>query len=274
MNILPIKLPAEVFVSTTTHTVRQANSILLQDDEPARFDWVIKGSAFWSFHDPRTSVCRAIVDIDQVEAIDSAHLAFHDDVDERNTFAYLLRQTLDHQVRSELSWSKDRGLFYFRARAENTTRVFKYESSKKQTEADVVNAVESKREPTTIAFVRHHAFVPRFESFYDEWFLVVEPTYFFTTNGFTPHTYPDALLAGKKRLDKSASLRGQVIMWHRFLASLEPKTGDLFATTTFDPRISFGPSPIVELATRVPDDVWGTHKKDEAEDEPDLLRLA
>lgn len=177
VNILPIKLPSEVFVATTSYNARQANSILLQDDEPARFDWAIKGGAFWSFHDPRTSVCRSIVDIDQVEAIDTAHLAFHDDVNERNTFAYLLRQTLDHQVRGELSWSKENGCFYFSARAEYTTRVFRYESSVKMTEAEVVNAIESKREVGSIAFVRHHAFVPRFESFYDEWYLVVEPTY-------------------------------------------------------------------------------------------------
>lgn len=275
VNILPIKLPPEVFVSTTSHNARQANAILLQDDAPARFDWTIKGGAFWSFHDPRNSICDAIVDVDQVEAIDTAYLAFHDDVNERNTFAYLLRQTLDHQVRGELSWNKDRGLFYFTARAEYTTRVFKYESSKKQTEADVVNPIESKRVAGSIAFVRHHAFVPRFESFYDEWYLVVEPTYFFTTNGFTPHTHPDAFLAGKKRLDKSASLRGQVIMWHRFLQSLEPKTDDLFATASSDPRISFGPPPRLELPTRVPDDVWGSQKKDEDnEDELDLLRRA
>ncbi|TAY05479.1 DUF4365 domain-containing protein [Rhizobium leguminosarum] len=275
VNILPIKLPTEVFVATTSYNVRQANAILLQDDEPARFDWVIRGGTFWSFHDPRTSVCRAIVDIDQVEAVDTAHLAFHDDVDERNAFAYLLRQTLDHQVRGELWWSKENSCFYFAARAEYTARVFKYESSKKLTEADVVNPIESKREAGSIAFVRHHAFVPRFESLYDEWYLVVEPTYVFTTNGFTSHPHPDALLAGKKRLDKSASLRGQVIMWHRFLKSLEPKTDDLFAVASSEPRISFGSPPTLELPTRVPDDVWGSPKKDDGDqDEPDLLRRA
>ncbi|ANM04710.1 hypothetical protein AMC78_CH02624 [Rhizobium phaseoli] len=276
VNILPVKFPAEVFVSTSPYDTRQANAMLLQEDEPARFDWIIKGGAFWSFHDPRKSVCRTIVEVDQVEAIDTAHLAFHDDVNERNSFSYLLRQTLAHQVRGELSWSKDRSLFYFTARAEYTTRVFKYQASTKQTEAEVVNPVESKRVANAIAFVRHHAFVPRFVSFYDEWHLVVEPSYFFTTNGFTPHTHPDAILAGKKRLDKSASLRGQVIMWHRFLTSLEPRNDDLFAVAATDPRISFGPPPTVDLPTRVPDDVWGSNKKDDVDDDDefDLLRRA
>lgn len=275
VNILPVKLPAEVYVSTTSYSRKQAAAILLDADEPARFDWVIKGDAFWSFHDPRTSVCKHVVDLDQVEAIDVDSLAFHDDVDERNNFAYLLKQALSHQVRQELSWDKEKRLYYFRAKARNTARTFKYESAKKATEADVVNVVTSKTDKCKVEFVRHHAFIPRFESFYDEWFLVIEPTYHFTTDGFTPHTYPDTLLAGKKRLDKSAALRGQVIMWHRFLASLEPKSDDLFALTLGDPCLAFGPPPTLELPTKVPEDVWGSPKKDDyTHEEKDLLNRA
>ncbi|MDO1585634.1 DUF4365 domain-containing protein [Rhizobium oryzicola] len=271
VNMLPVTLPAEVFVSTTPHTRKQAAAILLEDEEPARFDWVIKGDTFWSFHDPRHSVCRRIVDMDQVEAIGVEALAFHEDVDERNNFSYLLKQTLGHQVRHELAWDKEKKLYYFRAKGRNTPRTFKYESAKKATEAEVVNVVRNKNDRDRVAFVRHHAFVPRFESFYDEWFLILEPTYHFTFDGFTPHTYPDALLSGKKRLDKSASLRGQVIMWHRFLASLDPVSDDLFAVASGEPRLSFGAPPAIELPTKVPEDVWGSPKKDEFEREQDLL---
>jgi hypothetical protein len=55
VNILPIKLPAEVFVPTTAYSRQQAAAILYDSDEPARFDWVVKGDTFWSFHDPRTA---------------------------------------------------------------------------------------------------------------------------------------------------------------------------------------------------------------------------
>lgn len=271
VNMLPVKLPAEVFVSTTSHTRKQAAAILLEADEPARFDWVIKGDTFWSFHDPRTSVCRNIVDLDQVEAIEIEALAFHEDIDERNNFSYLLKQALGHQVRAELSWDKEKKLYYFRAKARNTPRTFKYQSAKKATEAEVVNVARDKAETDRVAFVRHHAFVPRFESFFDEWFLVLEPTYHFTFDGFTAHTYPDALLSGKKRLDNSAALRGQIIMWHRFLASLEPKSDDLFAVASNEPWVSFGAPPTIELPTKVPEDVWGTPKREEPEKEQDLL---
>jgi hypothetical protein len=260
VNILPVTLPSEVFVSSTPHTPKKAAAILLDSDEP-RFDWAIKGETFWSFSDPRETVCWHIVDLDQVEAIDTSVLAFHEDHDEQNNFAFLLRKTLDHQVRNDLRWNKDRKLFYVRALAENTSRSFSYEASRKRASTEVVNVAENKADKTKIEFVRHHAFIPRFERLYDQWYLVINPTYFFTTNGFIPHSYPAALLAGKKRLDNSASLRGQVVMWHRFLSQSERDENNLFAKAASEPRLKFGEPPTVALATRVPEDVWGSQKK-------------
>jgi hypothetical protein len=179
VNILPVTLPDEIFISSTPHTPKKAAAILSDSDEPARFDWVIKGGTFWSFSDPGETVCRRIVDLDQVEAIDTSVLAFHEDHDEQNNFAFLLRSALGHQVRQDLGWNKGRKLYYFRALAENAPRTFAYEASKKRTSTEVVNVAENKTDKTRIEFVRHHAFVPRFERLYDQWYLVVNPTYFF-----------------------------------------------------------------------------------------------
>jgi hypothetical protein len=260
VNILPITLPTEMFVSSTPHTAKKAASMLLDGDAP-RFDWIIHGGTFWSFSDPRESCCKDVVDLDQVEAIDTASLAFHEDQDEQNNFAYLLRKAFDHQVRNELRWNRDRKLFYMRALAENTSRSFFYEASKKRASTEVVNAVMNKADKSKVDFVRHHAFVPRFELLYDQWYLVINPTYFFTTNGFIPHSYPAALLAGKKRMDNSASLRGQVVMWHRFLTQADHEESNLLRQKPAAPRLRFGEPPVVKLATRVPEDVWGTQKK-------------
>lgn len=273
VNILPVTLPTEMFAASTPFAPKRAAAILLDADEPARFDWVIKDGTFWSFADPRKNVCKCIVDLDQVDAIDTVLLAFHEDHEEQNNFSYLLRKTLDHQVRADLGWNKERKLFYFRAKAENTSRAFFYEASKKKTSAEVVNVARNKSDKPRVEFVRHHAFVPRFERLFDRWYLVVNPTYFFTINGFIPHSYPGALLAGKKRLDNSASLRGQVIMWHRFLTQPERDANNLFAESSAEPRLIFGEPPTVELATRVPEDVWGSPKKvvSEREDVQGLL---
>lgn len=259
-NILPINLPSEMYVATTPYNGSRAAKILVEGEGMPRFDWVIRGSEFWSFHDPRQSACRQIVDLDQVEAIDTAHLAFHEDSSEQHHFAYLLRDTLRHQTRKDLSWNKDRKLLYFRAFNENEGRSFAYESSRKRTVSEVVNVSMSKKEPSKIGFIRHHAFLPRFEHLGDSWCLVINPSYYFTTNGFSPHPYPAALLSGKKRLDNSAALRGQVIMWHRFLTKDQGGNG-LFAAHDSEERLlNFGEPPRVQLARRVPEDVWGSQK--------------
>ncbi|HEX8239899.1 MAG TPA: DUF4365 domain-containing protein [Allosphingosinicella sp.] len=266
VNILPITLPAEMYVASTPYDGRRATALLLDAEEPARFDWIIAGGSFWSFHDPRTSVCSEIVDLDQVDAIETADLAFHDDIDETNRFVHLLRQALRHQTREDLYWSKDHKILYFRAVEADTPRNFAYESAKKKTDADVVMVAMSDKEEGKVSFVRHHAFAPRFERLGDQWYLIISPTYYFTTNGFAPHPYPSALLAGKKRLDKSAALRGQVIMWHRYLTKsdrdAERAAGGLFGVkTTSEPRLRFGEPPTVQLETRVPEDGWGGGKK-------------
>ncbi len=87
---------------------------------------------------------------------------------------------------------------------------------------------------------------------------MVNPTYYFTTDGLQRHSYPHALLSGKKRLDNNASLRGQVIMWHRLLTEYERQDSGLFAPTEPlpVPILRFEPYPEIDLPTTVPEDVW------------------
>lgn len=259
VNLLPILLPQEMFVASTPFDSRSAIAELHDLDETPRFDWAIKNGTFWSFHDPGNAVTRAIVDLDQVEAVETSLLAFHEDIDEQNNFAFLLRQTLRHQMQAELAWDKKGKLFYFRALEEKTPRTFYYQSAKNKTHADVVTVAKHPKEPDRVSFVRHHAFIPKFECMLDQWFLMVSPTYHFTTNGFQQHPHPHALLSGKKRLDNNASLRGQVIMWHRLLAMQDQGQAGLFSSTDNrePPALRFEAPPEIALPTTVPEDAWG-----------------
>lgn len=267
INMLPVRLPDEMFVASTDYTPKKAIAKLFDGGEP-RFDWVIHGRSFWSFHDPCDASTIEIVDSDQVESIETSLLADHEDIQEQNNFAYLLKQILRHQEQKDLRWNKEKGFFYFAAEEAKTDRYFSYRASKNETAANVVNVVRDKDDPERVLYVRHHAFIPRFERLLDEWFLIITPTYYFTTNGMIPHSYPEALLSGKKRMDNNASLRGQVIMWHRFLTA-EPSAGDLFAEpeTRAERVISFGEPPSVALPTRVPEDVWAAARPRPADEE-------
>lgn len=276
VNLLPIILPQEMFVASTPFDSRRAIAELLSGDEPARFDWAIKDGTFWSFHDPREAVTSAIVDLDQIDAIETGMLALHEDIDEQNNFAFLLRQTLQHQTQDDLAWDKENRLFYFRALEADHPRTFHYQSAKVKTKADVVNITMNPRIPDKVSFVRHHAFIPKFEWMMDQWFLMVGPTYHFTTNGFTRHPHPDALLSGKKRLDNNASLRGQLIMWHRLLTMNDDRGRDTLGLEEHRaaPVLRFDPPPEISLPTTVPDDVWGKPKKStERQEETNSLQM-
>ncbi len=275
VNMLPISLPREMFVAYTQFSTKKALSLLNSMGEGARYDWVIKGNSLWSFHDPRENSTDQLVDTDQVEAIDTSYLAFHEDKDEINTFSFLLKQVLKHQYRSDLRWEKAKGILYFRAHDRNKSRRFEYVSSKNKTSAAVVSVHRGKKDKDRISFVRHHAMFPRFERLMDQWYLVITPTYHFTTNGFTPHSYPSDLLANKKRDENNAALRGQVIMWHRLLTQNSNRADELFDSDEAEPEaLSFGAPPVVELPTRVPDDVWGSSKqKVEASTDQQELKL-
>ena len=109
----------------------------------------------------------------------------------------------------------------------------------------------------------------------DQWFLMVSPTYHFTTNGFQRHTHPHALLSGKKRMDNNASLRGQVIMWHRFLSQYDQQNSGLFAPEDDGEPLAlrFDEPPEIDLPTTVPEDAWGKPKTkaEESENQIGLL---
>lgn len=257
INMMRLRLPDEIFIATSPFATG-ADAIpdfLKQADQ--RFDWVIKKRRFVSFFDPRESGTRAIVDLDQVEAVDTKLFALNDDLDDLNSTIELLRRTVTRQTREQLSYLKDERLFHFHALGINKSRNYKYASAVKDASARVVSYYPNKKYPDKAGYVRHHAAKFRFERLGDEWFVVIDPTFYFTRNGYAPHPFPGALLAGKKRLERNAAVRGQVIMWQSLLAESCKVKNDLFETTNAgDILIGFEHLPLIELEKAVPEDTW------------------
>jgi hypothetical protein len=253
INMLRIRLPDEIFLSSSPFgSGRDAIAELVKHSDQ-RFDWVIRKRRFVSFFDPRKYATRSIVDVDQVDAVDTELLAGNDDLDDTNDMIDLLRRTVEWQASGQLSYSRRDRLFYFRAIRSNRSRSYKYVANVKETSARVVSAYGSSKGS---GYVRHHAATFRFERFDDEWFLIIDPTFYFTTDGFQPHRFPEALLSGKKRLERNAAVRGQVMMWqHMLIESGEPKTG-LFDKDKPDPILDFETLPLIELPCAVPESSW------------------
>jgi len=257
INMMRIQLPDEIFIATSPFGSGRDAIPELVKQKNARFDWVIRKRRFVSFFDPREFGTKAIIDVDQVEAVDTALFAFNDDIDDTNDTVDLLRRGLERQASTQISHLRKERLFYFHAMSVNKPRKYKYASIVKEASAKVVSYYPNKKFPDKSGYVRHHAANLRFERLGDEWFVVIDPTYYFTRNGFAPHLFPGALLAGKKRLERNAAIRGQVIMWQSLLAESAEQKNDLFEKTdATDHLLGFEHLPLVELAQAVPEATW------------------
>jgi Domain of unknown function (DUF4365) len=256
INLLRIKLPDGIFLASSPFgSGRDAIPELVKHDN-TRFDWVIRKRRFVSFFDPRDYATRTIVDLDQVDAVDTNLFAFNDDLDDANDMIDLLRRTVERQTSTQLSYLRNDRLFHFRATTANKSRSYKYFANVSETSAKVVSAYANKKDPKGKGYVRHHAASFRFERFADEWFLIVDPTFYFTKDGFQPHRFPGALLAGKKRLERNAAVRGQVMMWQYLLVESGKSVAGLFDTKKPEPILGFETLPLIQLSQAVPESSW------------------
>lgn len=257
-NLLRIKLPDEIFLASSPFgSGRDAIPELMKHDN-TRFDWVIRKRRFVSFFDPRDYATRAIVDLDQVDAVDTNLFAFNDDPDDTNDMIDLLRRTVERQTSGQLWYLRKDRLFHFRATEINKSRNYRYFANVSETSAKVVSVYTNKRNPKDQGYVRHHAASFRFERLADDWFLIGDPTFYFTKDGFQPHRFPGALLAGKKRLERNAAVRDQVMMWQHLLIESGKSNAGLFDTDKPETILSLETLPPIQLAQAVPEASW-TH---------------
>ena len=266
LNLFPVRLPDELFVSVASHPNGRAAAAALGALPDARHDWVQRGDRVISFHDPRGESTGVIVETDTVEAVDAAEVCASCEIDDDNDVADLLRRCLIRQFEDDLYYAriKRRHTLAFRSVGFGRRRVYRYQSAKRPAEADVVAVYRPKNEPDRIDYVRHHAFHPRFERLGTDWYLVVEPTYTFTYDGYRPHQRAHGLLTGKKKLEKNQAFWGQVLMWQHLLTTGGPSTtSDLLSQgrSTTDDALTFGPAERVELPLAPPEAAWDRHRE-------------
>lgn len=254
INLVRIKLPDEIFLASSPFGSGSDAIPELVKYDNTRFDWVIRKRRFVSFFDPRDYATRAVIDLDQLDAVETKLFAFNDDLDDANDMIDLLRRTVERQTSGQLTYLRKERLFHFRATAINKSRSYRYIANVNETSARVVSAYKKNRKGQ--GYVRHHAASFRFERLANEWFLVVDPTFYFTKDGFQPHRFPEALLAGKKRLERNAAIRGQVMMWQYLLVESGTIEAGLFDTDKPEPILGFETLPLIQLSQAVPESSW------------------
>lgn len=283
LNLMRIILPDEIFVAESPFkSGRDAMPTLLSQDD-RHFDWVIRGRRFVSFRDPTGTAVEKIIDCASLEAVETEYVALTDDFDDEIIMIELLRRTMEEQFVADLAYDKDTRAFHFRPPDPLVPREYRYRSLKEMTSATVVQLYPDRKKPDRLNNVRHHAFAPRFERIGDEWYVSITPTFFFSENGSRLHRFASTLLAGKKRLDRNGSVRGQVMLWRHFLAHND--AGEDCSPSLFNLEPVDGPGRLLEFETlepvmmevAVPENAWTTtdphakRMKAEADEPPSLL---
>jgi hypothetical protein len=257
LNLVRLILPPVMYVAQSPFkSQREATKEMLSYKGQHFFDWVIRDRTFWSFRDPRDTLIANVIDTDTLEEIETETLSQAEDVADENAFIDLLRRSVEAQLRDDLAFDKESRSLYFRAHAPGRVRKYEYRSLHQLTSADVVNIYE--KEGRTMV-MRHHAFSPRYQRIGDDWYISISPTFIFTADGFQPHPASSILLAGKKKLDRNGSVRGQIILWRYLLiASGELPSGLFQDQSLLDrrARIKFEALDPVIMPMSVPEDVW------------------
>lgn len=264
LNLMRVILPDEIFVAESPFkSGRDAMPALLSQDD-RHFDWVIRGRRFVSFRDPIGTGVEKIIDRESLEAVETECVALTDDPEDEVIMIELLRRTMEEQFAGDLAYDKDTRAFHFRSPDPLVPREYRYRSLKEMTSATVVQLYPDRKKPDRLNNVRHHAFAPRFERIGDDWFVSITPTFYFSENGSRPHRFASTLLAGKKRLDRNGSVRGQVMLWRHFLGDKD--TGEDSSPSLFDLEPVNGPGTLlafemlepVMMEVAVPENAWAT----------------
>ncbi len=271
-NMLRIVSPGVLYAAPTwcSHGGEAVSVVAKRVDR--RFDWVVRGHRLLSFFDPREQCTAELIGPDQVSRIEIQSIATGDSEDDRNDVAHLLRRSVEHRSADLLRYQHKEKLFYFRSEEALAERIYAYQSLSNRATATVVRLLADRADSTKVFAVRHHAFSARFEAIGDEWFIVIEPTYFFTDDGFSPHRLSATLLAGKKRLENAGSVRGQIIMWQGLMCGLDGGAEDLFDQDALnDYPLRFERVPIDDYPVSVPESDWSSSRGDASAAETDDL---
>jgi hypothetical protein len=155
-----------------------------------------------------------------------------EDEDKKRVFVELLNKCLNTRLRRHAcSYTKKYDCYCIWATRDLKAREFSYLSQNKRTKREMFGPYESKTTEGRIAYYRHSAFAGRFVRIENEWYLEINPTYVFTSDGYTQSRYAAERLSKIKRLERNDAVRGQIITWCRFLTQrgtlFEPDYGML-----------------------------------------------
>ena len=223
-------------------------------------EWILRDKSILSFHDLRESNWASFCDRGTVEKFDTDEWAMSDESDRKRVFVRLLNICLDNRLRRHgCSYNKALNCYHIWATKNLKTRVFKYRSHKQKTSREVFGPYVSMAVEDRIAYYRHSAFEGHFLRIDDKWYLEINPTYIFTSNGYNQSKYSAERLSGIKRMELNEAVRGQVIMWYRFLTQKSTLFRSDYEMLRFEKLL------LLKTDYCINDNIWLTRKDSDGE---------
>ena len=253
-NLLKVSFPAKTHVAETTSSYSEVRETLVERYGSPPIDWILHGKSIYSFRDISIPPFRDVIEEGSEDTIDTSWWIESDGEVTRRLFVQLLHRALGEMVHDTLAYWRDRRYLFWKIGKGKETRTYSYRSFENKTSRKVVKSYKREGE-TTPSYFRHDAFHANFVRIAGEWYLAVEPTYHFTSDGYHEFRYATDRMSGIKRLETNQSVRGHIGMWTAFLV----RQPDLLRK---DP-LAFTALAAVGLPFGVPDDLWRENEDDE-----------
>jgi Domain of unknown function (DUF4365) len=255
-NLLRAVFQSTVNIAPTDLTYAEIRQATLQVEDPAPIDWILYGKRIITFRDTESALFQDIVEPGTADNLPTLTWASSDGEVTRREFVDLLQRCLSQRMRGRLFFHHQKRLLVF-PRGRSIERKITYQSYKRRPVRHVVKAGGKKLDGSGPAYYRHAAFAPRFVELQGQWYLAIEPTYHFTSNGYEEYPFESERLAGIKRLETNQTVRSHIGMWRAILT----EGGDLLRTDY--PYLRFEMIPGLPFPFGVPDASWRKGEDDE-----------
>jgi len=213
-NMLHVnKLAPLMYVASTDHRKPEEIWAIAKEKELSLgSEWFLTSTQIISFHDLRDDPWRQFCDRGTVETFETDEWSGSDDPDRLREFTRMLGRCLRAKLWGlGVAYNKDASCYFFRRGLHNSNRRFAYQSLTREASRTVCGFHQGKQGGR--GYYMHSAFKGQFRRYEGTWFLIVTPTYFYTTNSKEPYPYGSELLKGIKQRERHPAVFGQLLMW-------------------------------------------------------------
>lgn len=217
-NLLPLRsYPSVLYVAPTLYRDYGALWANLRGGSKQHVSgaWLLHEGNLLSFADLSKDPFRAVCDFGAMERHDTVRWAESDDPVRSRQFVQLLKGALrdDLGAHGVHYWRED-DVHYFAGSLEKGERFHVYHSIKRASKVRVVKVRTTKSaDGEEKKHLRHVAFMAKFHRIADQWYLEINPTYRFTSDGKHKYAFHEEQLSGMKALEGNRAVLAQILLW-------------------------------------------------------------